>query len=238
MIENAGDDAHRATEAAVRGVATSVVSAPNKGYGHACNLGAGQAQGEILLILNADVEFERHALAMAGDVVRSPGVGIVGFDVFDAKSRAQRSPCRFRFPHHPVRIAWNLVFRPPPTPVSARTLELPVHEGAGPLECDWCLGAALIMRRDLYQAVGGFDERFFLYFEEIDLCRRVRTLGQRVVVVPGARIFHMKGAATRSLSPHRQHEIRFASQCYYFRKHYGVVGGIATLDDSLLRWRL
>ncbi|MBM3296058.1 MAG: glycosyltransferase, partial [Candidatus Aminicenantes bacterium] len=82
----------------------------------------------------------------------------------------------------------------------------------------WLSGACLMTRRRALERSGGFDEDFFLYFEDIDLCRRIRKAGFRAVFFPGARVFHA-GGASASAAPLRNRLEYRRSQLHYYRKH-------------------
>ncbi len=87
-------------------------------------------------------------------------------------------------------------------------------------EVDWVSGAFLVVRREAFEAAGGFDEDFFLYYEDIDLCVRLRASGRRVVFVPGASALHEGGAVTSARPLRSRYEYR-RSQLLYYRKHNG-----------------
>ena len=87
---------------------------------------------------------------------------------------------------------------------------------------DWVSGAVMMIRREAWDAVGGFDPAFFLYYEDIDLCRRVRAAGWEVGIVPDATAIHESGGSQwRPGTRTRVERIYLESQAYYFRKHYG-----------------
>jgi len=216
---------------------THVMRMTNRGYGAACNHAALSTSGDPILFLNADVIVDRgalQALLQAFDEV--PDLGIVGFRMRERER--DPAPSRFLLPKSPGRMLVNLARHPRPTRAHATALNLPV-DGQGPLFADWVLGAALACRRRAFLAVGGFDERFFLYFEDVDLCRRVKTAGCKVAVMPTATAYHVHGASTALLPPGEAHRYRFQSQVRYFAKHHGALGWLAaTLDRSCLRWRI
>jgi GT2 family glycosyltransferase len=83
----------------------------------------------------------------------------------------------------------------------------------------WVLGAALAIRREAFNAVGGFESAFFMYFEEVDLCYRLRAAGWEVHFASVATIVHLGGAST---SQHRPQMLRqvFASAAAYYRRHF------------------
>jgi Predicted glycosyltransferases len=209
----------------------------NLGYGAACNLGSACTTGQALLFLNADVRLDPGDLsgymsAFAADET----LGLAGFTLWE--THRNPAPSRLEFPRGPGRIFWNLAVHRRPRREEAQAIVLPVT-GVDPLPADWVLGAAMLVRRKAFDAIGGFDEKFFLYFEEVDLCRRLWSAGWRVVTLPTARAFHMHGASSSDYPQGKLHAIRYASQKRYFRKHHGRIGWIAgALDRSCLRWRL
>jgi GT2 family glycosyltransferase len=87
-------------------------------------------------------------------------------------------------------------------------------------EVDWVSGAFLVVRRAAFETVGGFDEGFFLYYEDIDLCLRLRAAGRRVMFAPGAFAFHEGGAVTSARPLRSRYEYR-RSQLLFYRKHNG-----------------
>lgn len=99
-------------------------------------------------------------------------------------------------------------------------------------ECDWVSGAALIVRRAVFDRIGLLDEGFFLYFEEVDFCSRARRAGWQVWFVPESRIVHLEGASTGiSDTQRRRPRYWFEARRRYFVKHHGVLGLL--LADAL-----
>ena len=88
-------------------------------------------------------------------------------------------------------------------------------------DVDWLLGAALCIRRAAWEAVGGFDEGYGMYFEEVDFCRRVRDHGGRVQLVPSAHVVHVGGASTRAYRDALARRY-FSSRARYHRLHHGA----------------
>jgi N-acetylglucosaminyl-diphospho-decaprenol L-rhamnosyltransferase len=90
---------------------------------------------------------------------------------------------------------------------------------------DWVSGANMMIRRSAIERVGLFDENFFLYFEEVDLCRRMKAAGFPVYFVPNASVTHLSGATTGVGDPRRRlPKYWFQSRCHYYRKAAGDVG--------------
>jgi GT2 family glycosyltransferase len=85
---------------------------------------------------------------------------------------------------------------------------------------DYVSGCALMIAADLFQNLGGFDEKFFLYEEDVDLCKRVTDLGKRVMYVPAASVVHGRNKSVAKVSSRALLEYR-SSQMYYYQKHHG-----------------
>ena len=102
-------------------------------------------------------------------------------------------------------------------------------------ECDWVSGACMAIRREVLDAIGPFDEGFFLYYEEVDFCRRARRAGWSCWLAADARVMHLEGAATGiKTAGQRRPPYWFASRRRFFVKAYGI-GGLVLAD---LLWAL
>ena len=88
-------------------------------------------------------------------------------------------------------------------------------------DVDWVSGAALMIRRDMLEQTGGFDEGFFMYCEDVDLCYRVHELGKRVVYFPHVSIYHIIGRSTNQV-PTRMTYAFHRSMYRFYKKHYAV----------------
>ena len=90
------------------------------------------------------------------------------------------------------------------------------------VDVDWLVGACLLIPRQIFQSLGGFDPRFFLFFEDIDLCRRIKSLGKRVLYVPGVKVLdrrnRLSGSSIFSLLTKKTTWIHVASAVKYFWK--------------------
>lgn len=99
----------------------------------------------------------------------------------------------------------------------------PIQEAAH--ECDWVSGASLIIRREVAEQIGKLDERYFLYFEEVDFCLRAKKAGWKIWFVPESRVVHFEGASTGIRDVMRRRpQYWYDSRRRYFVKHFGVLG--------------
>lgn len=190
VVDNLSSDASAAT---ARSAGADVVRNPvNSGFGTGCNLGAGRGDSEWILFLNPDAAMVAGSLAgMLEYGSDHPDVGVVASEVRDPTGRPE--PVRRRFP------AWWRAFAEPG--VSARWDERHYRSRLGdrPGPVDWVSASAILVRRAAFGAVEGFDEGFFLYAEEIDLCARLGTAGYRTHWVPGCPSIHRSGSSTGQL---------------------------------------
>ena len=153
---------------------TIVRAGRNLGFAAGVNLGARRCGGGLLLLLNPDVRVLPGAIDAAAEHLEShPDVGIVGPVLVDGRGRWQPSAGRLGAIGH-LLLDTRLVRRP-----IRRTRDV-----------GWIHGAFLLVPRRLFDAVGGLDEAYFMYGEDIDLCARARAAGYRTVVVAGARAVH------------------------------------------------
>jgi hypothetical protein len=150
----------------------------NLGFGGGNNYGARYASGEYLLILNPDTAPEPKALQQMIDILQhDPQIGIVAPALVFPDGTVRESHRNF------PTLRAVVAKRTPLGKVMPQVLDRYLHRGAtsGMQDVDWVVGACMLMRRALYEELQGFDERFFLFLEDTDLCRRCWKAGKRVV---------------------------------------------------------
>ncbi|HEY8292759.1 MAG TPA: glycosyltransferase family 2 protein, partial [Thermomicrobiales bacterium] len=198
----------------VRLIAQSV----NNGFAAATNVGLSVARGEHLLLLNSDTEACPGALtAMVAHLRRHPEVGVVGADVRNPDGSAQ--PCRGRAPSI-VTETFSILGLDRRFRMFAAGRYRQPRAGIY-LPCAWVLGAALMVRRATYAAIGPLDEGYFMYSEEIDWCARIRAGGWGVGMLAGARVIHLGGGSTRRTGD-RMRPALFRSKVRYLALHQGA----------------
>jgi GT2 family glycosyltransferase len=201
----------------------------NVGFARACNLGMAAARGRHLLLLNPDTVAHPGAVAtLSRELDASPDVGVVAARLLNPDGTLQYS-CR-RFPR-PLSIFFGryalLTRLFPANPVSRDYLYLDWdHDSTRPV--DWASGACLMIRREVYERVGGLDDGYFLFVEDMDWCRRIRDAGHEVVYVPEAEVTHRIGASRGPVPSWVMWE-RHRSMLRYVRKHFGWPGALVTL---------
>lgn len=161
----------------------------NIGFARACNYGANLATGHYLLFLNPDAVIAKGAarqLANAGDCLMEPW--ITGGLLRDEKGQEQRGARRRALTPLSALVGFLPVLEiiPGLASIHRETDPLPTE----PVLIDTISGACLMTDRPSFEKMGGFDERYFLHVEDIEICRRARQMGGEVGFVPGATVMH------------------------------------------------
>jgi GT2 family glycosyltransferase len=175
-----------------------------------------------VLLLNPDTVPRPGAVAALVQFLDDhPGVGIAGSRLEDADGTPQRSA--FQFPTVLGELEDGLRLGVCSRLLRQWAVAPPPPEEAGP--CDWVAGASLIVRREVFEVVGLLDEEYFLYFEEVDFCRRARAAGWPCWYVPASRVVHLVGRSSGVTGPDaarwRRPAYWFRSRRRYFLLHLG-----------------
>ncbi len=194
-----------------------IVNTRNAGFGAANNLALAQARGHYLLLLNTDAFPRPGAVAALTDFLeRHPGVGVVGPRLLYKNGSLQQS-C-FSFPTPAAAWAENLGLTR-----LLRRHDYRRWDHAAEREVDFAIGACLLLRRTVYEQVGGFDKRFFMYQEEADWQKRIHDAGWQIAFTPAAEVVHLGGVSGQA-EPARIKGHFFESLDKYVLKHHGVSG--------------
>ncbi len=222
VVDNASADGSAAMVAEAFPHVRLVTNRDNRGFTGGNNDGLAVASRPFVFFLNPDTVVSDGSLDyMLGYLDAHPGVGVVGPRLLYGDGSLQSS--RRRFPtlatgiFESTPLAWRL---PPQRNPWAQRYHLDDVAPDATQEVDWLVGAALLTRREVLAQVGGFDEGFFMYSEELDWQRRVKQAGWQVVYLPEAVITHYEGKSSEQAAGARH--IRFnRSKVRYFRKHHG-----------------
>jgi len=208
-----------------------IASETNLGFTRANNEALRRCGGRYALLLNPDTQVVGDALSRMLDYMEAhPDVGVLGPKLCYADGCPQSSRRRFPtlmtalmestlleqwFP----RNRWARAYRMADTPEDVTQ------------DVDWVTGACMLVRAEAIRQVGLLDDRFFMYSEELDWCRRMADAGWRVVYFPEATVVHHEGQSSGQVVAARH--IRFqTSKVLYFRKHHGAI------QSEFLRWFL
>lgn len=177
----------------------------NDGFAKACNLGSNIAKGRILFFLNPDTEVRTSNIDLLVEKLNDPSVGIAAPKLLLPSGDIQPWSNGKRIT--PFSIILGNLFKIDD-----------LHE------IDWASGAALAITKDLFMKIGGFDEVFFMYFEDVDLCKRVSRSGKRIVLVPEVEVVHIGGQSSNDQK--KQKDIYYKSQDYYLKKYFGPISTV------------
>lgn len=195
--------------------------AENLGYTRCNNLGLAVAKGRHLLLLNPDTLILGDVLAQLSAYLDAhPTVGIVGPHTLNDDRTTQST--RRRFPSRPLAFFESTWLEPLAPRAWLSAYRLADHPDRETFEVDWMQGSCLMARREVYERIGGLDEGYVMFYEEMDWCRRAKQAGWGIVYVGGAQIVHWGGKSTEQASA-RKHIYYNESKLRYFRKAYGAV---------------
>ena len=219
VVDNGSSDDSAAMVQAEFPAARLIANADNRGFAAANNQGIALAEGRYVLLLNPDTEVVGDALAAMVDYADAHSdVAVMGPRLLGPDGAPQHS--RYRFPTLATALFESTWLQPvAPRRILERyhALDLPDDR---PVDVDWVRGAALLARRQAVEQIGLLDERFFMYSEELDWCRRFRDAGWRVIYLPAAQVVHYEGKSSEQVAPAR-HIYFQTSKVRYFRKHHG-----------------
>lgn len=245
VLDNGADD-DAAGFAQLRDACPGAVVCPataNRGFGAGCNAAAALASGTYLYLLNTDTLLhEDSAACLVRLLEATPRAVAAGSRLHDIDGGFQTAAAYFptllsllagrevatalvhrRFP----RLARRIMAYPPPAMLTR------------PQRVDWCVGASLMIRADAFARVGGFDEEYFMYSEEMDLCYRLSALGE-IWFTPETSVLHLEGGSHENAASETRIARIAAGQRLFFRKHYPRARALlyegAWLGASLIKY--
>lgn len=197
----------------------------NYGFGYGNNRGAEIASGEYLFFLNNDAYLvENTSLVLSDYLDQNEDIAVVGPKLIFPDNKFQLS-----FGWAPSII----------NELRTRRLQNGLHKSYDRFvnivttrynkisEVDWVTGAAMMIRRNLFEKVNGFDEKYFMYFEDSDLCKRIKNCGYKICYYPGTTVVHQTNATAEGIET-INYEYR-KSQLYYYKKHLSLISRMLLL---------
>jgi N-acetylglucosaminyl-diphospho-decaprenol L-rhamnosyltransferase len=215
VVDNAGGDESRHALGDLAEAVVVVEPSRNLGFGAGVNRGvAALGECDIVVIANPDVVAHRGALGVLVAALEAhPNWAIVGPTIVNEEGTVY--PSVRRFPSMPDAVGHATLGRVwPANPFTRRYRESGAHADG---TADWVSGSFFAVRREAFERVGGFDERYFMFAEDMDLCWRTRHMGYDVGTAPDAVVTHVEGVSRRSapkrmLVAHHVSAFRFASR--------------------------
>ncbi len=244
VVDNAsGDGSAARIGAAIRergwGAWARLVESPrNGGFSAGNNVGIAAVDAAHYLLLNSDTLVRPGAIAtLLASLEAQPTVGLLGPRLEDRDGTAQESCFRF---HTPASELMAAASTGPLSRLLARyTIAQPAADA--PHDTPWISFACVLVRGEALRAIGLLDEAFFMYFEDVDYCRRAWQKGWRVRYEPAARVVHLRGGSSpvKQSFAERKRVPRYfyASRARYFAKYYGGVAGVVVANLAWLAGR-
>lgn len=226
VIDNASRDDSVAVLRDNFSFANLIINRENVGFGRANNQLLRHVSADYILLLNTDAFVQPNSFRESVDfMVAHPRCGVLGVRLIGSDGAVQPS-CR----HFPT--PWNVfvqragLSRWMPWVRQIDSSDLAPRD---PMECDWVPGCFYLVRREVIEKIGLFDPRFFLYFEEVDHCKRVKEAGWKVMYSPHTSVVHLGGESAKSdggltAAGRQLSALQVESELLYFRKHYGIFG--------------
>lgn len=218
IVDNCSPDDSMARLRAIFPAECLVSASANRGFGAGVNFGARRGTGDYILVLNPDTYFESDTVAPVLDFLdRERDVGIVGLDLVNTDGSRQFSARRFYSLIDVLARRVGALDRLMRSRV-ADHLMVGSWTAGRPFDAEWVLGTGMVLRRAVFEAIGGMDEGYFLYMEDVDLCARIWKSGNRVVGLPGSYLTHAHQRASASSPFGRQGRMHLASLLRFARK--------------------
>ena len=177
-------------EASAAGRITLIKAPKNVGFGAGTNLGAKIAKGEDIFIHNPDVKVQPDSLSKLIEYMdANPDIGILGPKLVYSSGKVQES-CRRLMTFTDLILNRTFLGRLPVFSHRVKKYLMTDFDHNKVQEVDLLTGAAMIMKRSVFEEVGGFDERYFLFMEDFDLCREVRKISKKIIYYPEVTLEH------------------------------------------------
>lgn len=220
VVDNGSADGSPAAIGAAFPQVEQILNGANLGFAAGMNAGIRRALAlgaDYVFLANNDTTLAPDALDRLVAAAEQQGAGMASPAIYYASA-----------PHR----VWWLGGRLRPLLLEVRRVEAPpARHDPRPFAVDFITGCGMLVRRDVLQTVGLFDERFFMYYEEVDLCRRIQQVGRRVQYWPVLKAMHIGGESAKTVAKARVSRAgsqleswRMKSGFLYYRKHHGGLG--------------
>jgi len=232
VVDNASTDGSADALDDVPVPLTVIRNSENRGFAAACNQGARGSQAECLLFLNPDTRLLEDSLATPlafMEKQENRNVGVVGIQLIDQRGDVSRIGTAFRTPATLMLEIVGLHRLLPSRFLPASMIE---WDHLTTREVDHVTGAFFLVRRPLFEMLGGLDERYFVYFEDVDFCADAKQAGWTTLYLAGVRAFHKGGGTGERVKASRLfYSLR--SRIHYAYKHFGWWSATAILFTTL-----
>ena len=202
---------------------TTIIPNENRGFSQANNLAAGRSKGEYLLFLNADTIFQNDFLKDLISSAEKIKFGAIGLKLYNSDGTFQLSFWKEN------NFFNEISNKKSEQQFAARNKQYmnAIEDSHKELsEVEWVTGASLFVKKEIYNEVGGYDEDYFLFYEDADLCRKFMDHGYKIYFFPGSRIIHLKGENANPSYQSSTYYFVKDSQLLYYNKHADIFNRI------------
>lgn len=212
----------------------------NLGFAKANNQGLKIALASYILFLNPDTEIRPQTLTKSLEFFKThKDAGAVGCQILNTDNSLQLSVRRFPTLWSQFLILYKIHHLFPNLKTFKNYLAKDFDYSRA-LEVEQIMGSFILTKKEIMEKIGGFDEKFYLWFEEVDLCKRLKNAGYKIYYTPQAQITHFGAQSFNQILNVPKQEIFNKSLRYYFKKHYGfwpwLVLASAHFDSLFLAW--
>lgn len=194
LVDNGSTDGSKEVFEKFEGI-KYIYSDENLGFGRANNLGAKYASGEYLFLLNSDTLLINNAIKILYDYIRvHKRAGVVGGNLYGEDGSERIS---FERTFHGIYYTINKLSRGVLDRIRFGH-DIKFNYSALPIKVAYISGADIMVRNDVFNNINGFDDHYFMYYEETDLCFRINKLGHEIISVPDAKIIHLEGGTVNN----------------------------------------
>jgi N-acetylglucosaminyl-diphospho-decaprenol L-rhamnosyltransferase len=237
VVDNASRDGSPAAVAAAFPAARVLANGENVGYARAVNQGVAATRGAFVLVMNPDCIVKPGAVrTLVEHLLAHPATAVVGPRILNPDGSIEYSarafPDHFTFLFNRYSLLTRLF---PGNPWTRRYL-LTDWDHASARAVDWVSGACMLVRRGAIERVGGMDEAFFMFNEDVDWCRRMKLAGLAVAYEPAAEVVHWIGASRTRVANRVIYE-RHRGMIHYFHKHHPANPVVSAVADALIMAR-
>jgi len=214
-----------------------VVNNCNNGFSGGNNIGIKQSNADFILLLNSDTIVRPGAIKLLVQTLTdNPSIGIVSPRLEWPDERPQESCFRF---HRPINELLRSACTGPITRLFKR-YEVPISVAENLSYPEWTSFACVLIRRQVFEDIGLLDEEFFMYFEDVDFCKRAREAGWNIIHNPEAHVVHLRGGSSpvksQAEKKRRLPRYFYESRTRYYFKHFGLSGLFAANMFWHLGW--
>lgn len=195
----------------------------NDGFGAGCNYGVRNAKGKYILFINPDIEIMKNSVQqLVGYAVKNENSGVLSGSLKDKDGNYLYSYNNFPGVTWEFKEAFGLGLSSTIDRLNERTAYYSKINDA--FEVDWFHGACMLIKRDLFLKTSGFDENIFLYYEDVDLCKRIKSRGFKNVCIPMAEFYHYERSSVRGDDGEFVYfYFMHKSKLYYMKKNFHLL---------------